>query len=50
MMDFGTWLLIMACLTPFALKGFGKMNRFGGGVPGKVAKQGAFHIIGRLLK
>jgi hypothetical protein len=48
--SFFKFILIMAVITPFALKGFGKMNRFAGGIFGKTAKHGAFHVIGRLFK
>jgi hypothetical protein len=52
MMDFGTCLLVALCLSPFAMRGFGKMlNKADGeGVVRKAAQDGIIRFIGRIFK
>ncbi len=52
MMDFGTCLLVALCLSPFAMRGFGKMlNKADGeGVIRKEAQDGVVRALRRFFK
>jgi hypothetical protein len=52
MMDFSTCLLVALCLSPFAMRGFGKMlnSADSEGVVRKAAQDGVVRALGRFFK